>query len=63
MAETTDPEHMAHLEKSSIQLHFYCGKLEESAEHRQITEDLMQKYGVTCWAERSPLPVWWEFQM
>ena len=63
MAEATDSEHMAHLEKSSIQVHFYCGKLESSAEHRQITTDLMQKYGVTCWAERSPLPVWWEFQM
>ena len=62
MAETTDEVYFAHLEKSSIQVHYYCGYLGGSKERqtqRELVEELAAKYGIRSWAEVEEFPVIW----
>ena len=62
MAEATEEEHLAHLEKSSIQVHYYCAFLGGSINqqiYRTTVEELAAKYGIRCWCETKEFPVIW----
>ena len=62
MAEATEDVHLAHLEKSSIQVHYYCAYLGGSKDRqvqKELVAELAAKYGIRCWSESQEFPIIW----
>ena len=62
LTEATDEKHIAHLEKSSIQVYYYGAYLGTSDEYdarKQTATELIKKYGITQWRENVKVPISW----